>query len=149
MSPFMHVHSFNTRKTDIFGDSFLMAQGVGTIAAAFYPKQVTQSVSVVTHNLSYFLWSCYLLYFLLTPLCGTNTQVILRFSDFKTDEYANLVGGQDFEPVEANPMLGWRGGGCCIVCGGGVCKCVRVCYVFVLCCVMEISPPKSPHLFQA
>jgi len=35
--------------------------------------------------------------------------VILRFSDFKTNEYAKLVGGADFEPNEENPMLGWRG----------------------------------------
>ena len=36
--------------------------------------------------------------------------VIVRFSDFKTNEYANLVGGAPFEPHEPNPMLGWRGG---------------------------------------
>ncbi|MBI4210697.1 MAG: phosphoenolpyruvate synthase [Candidatus Diapherotrites archaeon] len=35
--------------------------------------------------------------------------VILRFSDFKTNEYANLIGGAQFEPKEENPMLGWRG----------------------------------------
>ena len=35
--------------------------------------------------------------------------VILRFSDFKSNEYANLLGGRDFEPREENPMLGWRG----------------------------------------
>jgi len=35
--------------------------------------------------------------------------VILRFSDFKTNEYANLVGGKYFEPEEGNPMIGWRG----------------------------------------
>jgi pyruvate,water dikinase len=35
--------------------------------------------------------------------------VILRFSDFKTNEYAHLVGGAPFEPTEENPMLGWRG----------------------------------------
>lgn len=35
--------------------------------------------------------------------------VILRMSDFKTNEYANLIGGQQFEPKEANPMIGWRG----------------------------------------
>jgi len=35
--------------------------------------------------------------------------VILRFSDFKTNEYANLIGGKEFEPVEDNPMIGWRG----------------------------------------
>ena len=35
--------------------------------------------------------------------------VILRFSDFKTNEYATLLGGKDFEPEEANPMIGWRG----------------------------------------
>jgi len=35
--------------------------------------------------------------------------VIVRFSDFKTNEYAGLLGGGDFEPVESNPMLGFRG----------------------------------------
>jgi pyruvate,water dikinase len=35
--------------------------------------------------------------------------VILRFSDFKSNEYARLLGGSDFEPQEENPMLGWRG----------------------------------------
>jgi pyruvate,water dikinase len=35
--------------------------------------------------------------------------VIVRFSDFKTNEYANLIGGAAFEPVEANPMIGFRG----------------------------------------
>lgn len=35
--------------------------------------------------------------------------VIVRMSDFKTNEYANLVGGKDFEPKEENPMLGFRG----------------------------------------
>ncbi|MBT8198895.1 MAG: phosphoenolpyruvate synthase, partial [Acidimicrobiia bacterium] len=35
--------------------------------------------------------------------------VILRFSDFKTNEYRNLIGGADFEPHEENPMIGWRG----------------------------------------
>ena len=36
-------------------------------------------------------------------------QVIVRFSDFKTNEYRALVGGELFEPEEENPMLGWRG----------------------------------------
>jgi pyruvate,water dikinase len=36
-------------------------------------------------------------------------EVILRFSDFKTNEYANLIGGAAYEPKEENPMLGWRG----------------------------------------
>ncbi|MFD6230331.1 phosphoenolpyruvate synthase [Streptomyces sp. NPDC060232] len=35
--------------------------------------------------------------------------VIVRTSDFKTNEYAKLLGGRPFEPVEANPMIGWRG----------------------------------------
>jgi pyruvate,water dikinase len=35
--------------------------------------------------------------------------VILRFSDFKSNEYANLIGGKEFEPEEDNPMIGWRG----------------------------------------
>jgi len=35
--------------------------------------------------------------------------VILRFSDFKSNEYAKLLGGADFEPHEENPMIGWRG----------------------------------------
>ncbi|MGH2412917.1 MAG: phosphoenolpyruvate synthase, partial [Microcystaceae cyanobacterium] len=51
-----------------------LAQGVGRIAAAFYPKPV-----------------------------------IVRMSDFKSNEYANLLGGRQFEPEEENPMLGWRG----------------------------------------
>jgi pyruvate,water dikinase len=51
-----------------------LSEGVGTIAAAFYPRPV-----------------------------------IVRMSDFKTNEYASLVGGRGFEPVEANPMLGFRG----------------------------------------
>ncbi|HRW09146.1 MAG TPA: phosphoenolpyruvate synthase, partial [Caldilineaceae bacterium] len=59
-------------KIEFFVDK--LAQGIGTIAAAYYPKPV-----------------------------------ILRLSDFKTNEYAHLVGGEQFEPTEANPMLGWRG----------------------------------------
>jgi len=35
--------------------------------------------------------------------------VIVRFSDFKTNEYATLLGGEAYEPEEANPMIGWRG----------------------------------------
>ena len=52
----------------------LLSQGMGRIAAAFYPKPV-----------------------------------ILRFSDFKSNEYARLLGGSAFEPKEDNPMIGWRG----------------------------------------
>jgi len=59
-------------KTQFYIDK--LAEGVGRIAAAFYPKEV-----------------------------------IVRFSDFKTNEYANLIGGKLFEPEEANPMIGWRG----------------------------------------
>jgi pyruvate,water dikinase len=51
-----------------------LAQGIGTIAAAFYPKPV-----------------------------------IVRMSDFKTNEYASLIGGENFEPEEDNPMIGFRG----------------------------------------
>lgn len=51
-----------------------LVQGVATIAAAYYPKDV-----------------------------------IVRLSDFKTNEYANLIGGQEYEPVESNPMIGFRG----------------------------------------
>lgn len=36
--------------------------------------------------------------------------VIVRFSDFKSNEYANLLGGKSFEPLEENPMIGFRGG---------------------------------------
>jgi len=35
--------------------------------------------------------------------------VIVRMSDFKSNEYANLIGGHNFEPLEHNPMIGWRG----------------------------------------
>ncbi|MGY3534488.1 phosphoenolpyruvate synthase [Bradyrhizobium sp. USDA 4452] len=51
-----------------------LSEGIGTIAAAFYPRPV-----------------------------------IVRLSDFKTNEYANLVAGTDFEPKEENPMIGFRG----------------------------------------
>ncbi len=51
-----------------------MSEGVGMIAAAFYPKDV-----------------------------------IVRLSDFKTNEYANLLGGKEYEPIESNPMIGYRG----------------------------------------
>ena len=36
-------------------------------------------------------------------------EVIVRMSDFKSNEYANLIGGQEFEPKESNPMIGFRG----------------------------------------
>lgn len=36
-------------------------------------------------------------------------KVIVRLSDFKSNEYKNLLGGQYFEPTEENPMIGWRG----------------------------------------
>ncbi|GAB6068402.1 phosphoenolpyruvate synthase [Methylothermus subterraneus] len=51
-----------------------LAEGIATLAAAFYPKPV-----------------------------------VVRMSDFKTNEYAALLGGRWFEPVESNPMLGFRG----------------------------------------
>ena len=35
--------------------------------------------------------------------------VIVRLSDFKSNEYANLIGGKAYEPIESNPMIGWRG----------------------------------------
>ena len=60
------------KRTDYFIDQ--LSQGIATIAASFYPKEV-----------------------------------IVRLSDFKTNEYANLIGGKDFEPKEENPMLGFRG----------------------------------------
>jgi pyruvate, water dikinase len=36
-------------------------------------------------------------------------EVIVRFSDFKSNEYYNLLGGKHYEPIEENPMIGWRG----------------------------------------
>jgi pyruvate, water dikinase len=60
------------RPSDFFVER--LSEGVGTIAAAFYPRPV-----------------------------------IVRLSDFKTNEYANLIGGAGFEPKEENPMLGFRG----------------------------------------
>ncbi len=36
-------------------------------------------------------------------------EVIIRLSDFKSNEYASLIGGKQFEPLEPNPMIGWRG----------------------------------------
>jgi pyruvate,water dikinase len=65
-----------TRGFDSPAEYFIrhLAEGVGTIAAAFYPKPV-----------------------------------IVRMSDFKTNEYASLLGGRGFEPHEENPMIGFRG----------------------------------------
>jgi pyruvate,water dikinase len=65
-----------TRGYEDKGEFFVdrLSQGIGTLAAAFWPRPV-----------------------------------ILRFSDFKTNEYAHLLGGDLFEPHEENPMLGWRG----------------------------------------
>lgn len=62
---------YNNKK-EYFTDN--LSQAVGTIASAFYPKEV-----------------------------------IVRMSDFKTNEYANLLGGKEFEPNEENPMIGFRG----------------------------------------
>ncbi len=59
-------------KTQYFIDK--LAQGVGMIGAAFYPKDV-----------------------------------IVRMSDFKSNEYENLIGGREYEPTEENPLLGFRG----------------------------------------
>jgi pyruvate,water dikinase len=59
-------------RTDYFVDK--LAEGVGRLAAAFFPKPV-----------------------------------IVRLSDFKTNEYAGLLGGAAFEPHEENPMIGFRG----------------------------------------
>lgn len=59
-------------KTQFFIDE--LAEGIGRIAAAFYPKEV-----------------------------------IVRLSDFKSKEYAGLIGGKFYEPKESNPMLGLRG----------------------------------------
>jgi pyruvate,water dikinase len=65
------VRNYST-PTDYFVEK--LAEGVGMIGAAFYPKPV-----------------------------------IVRLSDFKTNEYAQLLGGEGFEPKEENPMLGFRG----------------------------------------
>ncbi len=61
-----------TRPQDFFVER--LSEGVGTLAAAFYPKPV-----------------------------------VVRMSDFKSNEYASLLGGRGFEPEEDNPMLGFRG----------------------------------------
>ena len=65
------THGYD-RAADFFIER--LAEGIATIAAAFYPKPV-----------------------------------VVRLSDFKTNEYASLLGGSGFEPVEANPMIGFRG----------------------------------------
>ena len=66
------TNAYPSDKKQFFIDK--LAEGVGRIAAGFYPKDV-----------------------------------IVRLSDFKSNEYANLIGGQFFEPEESNPMIGWRG----------------------------------------
>ena len=47
----------------------------------------------------------------ITGLLLKAAPVIVRMSDFKSNEYANLIGGKQFEPKEENPMLGFRGAG--------------------------------------
>ena len=44
-----------------------------------------------------------------SPACLLAQPVIVRLSDFKSNEYANLIGGRAYEPTEENPMLGFRG----------------------------------------
>ncbi|WP_404362580.1 phosphoenolpyruvate synthase [Marinobacter sp.] len=62
-------------------------------------------------------WQSKAQYFIDNLACGAATiaasqyprPVIVRMSDLKTNEYADLIGGESFEPQESNPMLGWRG----------------------------------------
>ncbi|MCK4800157.1 phosphoenolpyruvate synthase, partial [Candidatus Parcubacteria bacterium] len=72
VSKIHHITNGYKSKTEFFIDK--LAQGIGKLGAAFYPKDV-----------------------------------IVRFSDFKSNEYSNLIGGTYFEPSEENPMIGWRG----------------------------------------
>ena len=77
-----NVNIYNKIKNIVVNDNITgsdyfinkLSNGIGRIASAFYPKNVT-----------------------------------VRFSDFKTNEYRNLLGGELYEPIEENPMIGWRG----------------------------------------
>jgi pyruvate,water dikinase len=59
-------------------------------ARAFYVKRLAEGIATITAAFA-------------------PEPVIVRFSDFKSNEYANLLGGSTFEPAEANPMIGFRG----------------------------------------
>jgi pyruvate, water dikinase len=63
----------------------------------FYPDKKKYFVDKLAHGIAMIAAAFY------------PKDVIVRFSDFKTNEYANLVGGKEFEPHEENPMLGFRG----------------------------------------
>jgi pyruvate,water dikinase len=71
-------------------------------------NQVTSIASPYYHKPDYFVDK---LAQGLAALCATvyPKPAIIRMSDFKTNEYAGLIGGSDFEPTEENPMLGFRG----------------------------------------
>ncbi len=69
----MHpLYAMSIGKEDFYVEK--LAEGIGTVARAIYPRPV-----------------------------------VVRLSDFKTNEYAKLEGGAEYEPEEANPMIGWRG----------------------------------------
>jgi len=71
-------------------------------------KKITQLISGFKNEREYCLKR--LIYGLSRIACTfKNKDVIVRFSDFKSNEYRNLLGGQYFEPNEENPMIGWRG----------------------------------------
>ncbi|KKT85935.1 MAG: Phosphoenolpyruvate synthase, partial [Candidatus Collierbacteria bacterium GW2011_GWA2_44_99] len=86
------------------------ADGVGLLRAEFmmaqigvHPKKMIRDgkSQVFIHNLAENLAK-------FTDSFG-DRPVVYRASDFKTNEYRNLIGGQDYEPIEPNPMLGFRG----------------------------------------
>lgn len=71
-------------------------------------KEINKLISGFDDEYDYFLKK--LSYGLARIACAfKNKDVIVRFSDFKSNEYRNLLGGKYFEPNEENPMIGWRG----------------------------------------
>ena len=114
-----------------FGLSFLPADGVGLARIEFiineyvrahpmallHPERVTDEAARRAISNMLEGWSSAREYFVTTLAEGVGTiaaafwprDVVVRLSDFKTNEYAALLGGQAFEPREENPMLGFRG----------------------------------------
>lgn len=66
------MHLVRTKQGSLFVDK--LAEGIGAVARAFFPRPV-----------------------------------LVRFSDFRTNDFRKLKGGQELEPEESNPMIGWRG----------------------------------------
>ena len=94
-----------------FKNSFLPNQGVGLAREEFIiaSKINAHPLALIKQNKSQFFVDELARGIGMIACAFWPNPVIVRFSDFKTNEYATLPGGREFEPEESNPMIGWRG----------------------------------------